>query len=133
MAESMFTMDGVSYDVRIPAEGIKRSGSILDGPTAGRLQSGSMVLDTIGAYFNYTIGPIKPNPANVASYDALYLAAMSVAKREHTVVMPFGQSTISFKAYVSNAEDVLKKRRNGVNYWSGLELYVVMVDPYWTP
>jgi hypothetical protein len=130
---SIFTIDGVGYRVQLPEEGLKRSGAVYDGSNAGRLQSGSTVFDTVGTYFNYTIGPITPDPEHREDYDKLYEVVMSPSKREHTVVMPFGQSTISFRAYVANGEDTLKRRKNGVNYWTGLEIQCTAVSPYLYP
>lgn len=128
----MITIDGIDYDVRIPQDGIKRNGAILDGSNAGRLQSGTMVLDTIGTFINYEIGPIEPDPHDLASYDALYTAVMSPTKREHTVTMPFGQDTITFRCYIANASDTLR-RLGTPNQWHGLTLTCTMIAPYWRP
>lgn len=38
----LFTVDGVSYKVRVPAGGLTRSFQVLDGKNAGRLLSGTM-------------------------------------------------------------------------------------------
>lgn len=128
----MLTIDGVDYDVLISRDGIKRNGAILDGENAGRLKSGTMVLDTIGTYFNYVVGPIQPNPQNPESYDALYEAVMSPTRREHTVTMPFGQGAITFECYIANAADTLHKTGN-VNRWNGLTLTCTMISPHWRP
>ena len=49
------TVDGTSYDVRVPAGGLKRSFQVLDGENAGRTLSGRMVRDIIGTFYNYEL------------------------------------------------------------------------------
>lgn len=51
----LFTVDGVSYKVRVPAGGLTRSFQVLDGKNAGRLLSGTMERDIIGTFYNYQL------------------------------------------------------------------------------
>lgn len=41
--DAVFSVDGIRYNVTVPAGGIKRSASVLDGDNAGRVKSGRMV------------------------------------------------------------------------------------------
>ena len=75
----LFTVDGVSYKVRVPAGGLTRSFQVLDGKNAGRLLSGTMERDIIGTFYNYqlqiergralrsTTSSMKSSPLRLAS------------------------------------------------------------------
>ena len=126
-----FTLDGVAYKVRIPENGIKRSGQILDGENAGRGQSGVMVRDVIGTYFNYTI-ELDTSVLDVAEYDRLYEAITSPVD-SHTLKIPYAQTTLTFQAYITKAEDTLRSMTGGVNHWTGLTMSFVAMEPQRTP
>ena len=120
-----FTIDGVAYNVIVPAGGLKRSFEVLDGKNAGRLLSGRMVRDIIGTYYNYelqieTIGP--------AEYDALY-EVLSSPIDSHLVSLPYGQGTLTFKAYVTSGGDTLSQMYKGKNYWQGLTVKFIAEAP----
>ena len=127
MAQNIFTIDGRDFDVRIPQDGIKRSGQVLDSAETERLENGEMFRDIIGTYYNYTI-QVDTKNLKVEEYDELYdLVTQPVEK--HTITVPYGQTTLSFDAYITSAEDSLLKRENGVNYWHGLTLAFIALKP----
>lgn len=129
---SPFTVDGVSYNVRVPGGGIKRSGQVLDGPNAGRSQgNGIMIRDIIGTFYNYTIS-IETDDTTPEEYDSLY-QVLSAPVDYHLLVVPYGQTTMEFKAYVSSAEDTLDTMNDGVNKWSGLTVKFIATAPQRTP
>lgn len=127
----MFSIDGKEYDVSIlfiPEEGIERKFNILDGNNAGRLQAkGKMYRDIIGTFFTYVI-KIDTNRLNPQEYDELYETISDPNVDSHTLVVPYGQSTLTFEAYITSGSDKLSRRVNGVNYWEGLSLEFVSMQ-----
>lgn len=127
--KSVFTVDGISYNVIVTS--LKRSFQVLDTDKAGRAKSGSMIRDIIGTYYNYSI-EIEPHSGAYSEYDRLYEVLSSPDKDFHTVTFPYGQDTLTFKAYVTDGEDELLVRDNG-NRWSGLTLKFVAKKPQRKP
>lgn len=125
-----FTVDGIVYHVFVPEGGIKRSGKILDGDKAGRVQTGGMERDIIGTYYNYAI-EIDADRLSPEEYDALY-DVLSAPVDYRTIAVPYGQGTIAFKAYITGVEDVLETMAGGVNRWGGLTASFVAMNPYRT-
>lgn len=129
---SVIIVDGVSYDVRVPQDGIERDAVLSDGSNAGTAASGAVIHDTIGTYYNYTYTFIRTGD-NVAAYDALYEVLTDPAVRDHTVTVPYGQSTITIQAYVTSISDALLRMKGGVNYWHGMKVSFSAAEPYRTP
>lgn len=127
MAE-LITVDGLTYDVRIRAGDVARTASILDGENAGRLKSGGMVLDTIGTFYNYALTFLRSGN-NVTEYDALYEVLTDPTNRQHTIIVPYGQGTITYKAYVATIKDQLMKVRSGVQYWDNMVVSFTAMQP----
>ena len=128
---SPFTLDGVSYNVFVPEDGIKRSGQVLDGDNAKRSQNGHMIRDIIGTYYNYTID-LDTSQTDVEEYDKLY-EVLTAPVDYHTLKVPYGQETLTFKAYVTGAEDTLRSMAGGVNLWHGLSINFIAMKPQRTP
>lgn len=123
----LFTVDGVSYNVHVPAGGLKRSFDILDGPNAGRMLAGNMTRDVIGTFYNYQLD-IDSNSASCQEYDRLF-EVLSDPVKSHTVSFPYGQSTLTFEAYITKGSDVLKRKHRSGNYWGGLSVQFVAMSP----
>lgn len=127
----MFSIDGKEYDadvVFLPEGGIERKFNILDGNNAGRLQAkGKMYRDIIGTFFTYVI-KIDTNRLNPQEYDELYETISDPNVDSHTLVVPYGQSTLAFEAYITSGSDKLSRRVNGINYWEGLSLEFVSMQ-----
>lgn len=123
----VFKIDGKSYDVMVPDGGLQRTAAVLDGDNAGRSKSGRMIRDVIGTYYNYTL-QIDTSRLNVAQYDALYEVLTSPAD-SHTIVMPYGQGTLTFEAYVSNVSDSVKLMANGKTLWGDLSVTFTAMGP----
>ena len=122
-----FTVDGVSYNVFVPEGGIKRSGQVLDGDNANRAKSGLMIRDIIGTFYNYTI-EIDARRTSPEEYDRLY-DVLTAPVDYHTICVPYGQTTLTFNAYVSSAEDTLDTMDGGVNKWGGLSVNFIAMKP----
>lgn len=122
-----FTIDGVAYNVVVPAGGLKRSFEVLDGKNAGRLLSGRMVRDIIGTYYNYEL-QIEMKDLSPEEYDTLY-EALSAPVDAHLVSLPYGQGTLTFRAYVTSGGDALNQMHKGKNYWQGLTVKFIAEAP----
>lgn len=123
---ALFTVDGVAYP-NIHVMSIKRSASVLDGSNAGRAMTGEMIRDIIGTYYNYSI-EIDSDSSSKAEYDALYQVITAPADY-HTFVMPYGQTTLTFKGYVSNVDDELAFVCDPESRWGALSFTMVAMAP----
>lgn len=126
-----FTVDNVAYDVFIPEDGIKRQGRVLDGDNVGRTKAGDMIRDIIGTYYNYEI-QVDAKALSQEEYDRLY-EVLSAPVDSHMLTVPYGQTTLSFKAYVSNVDDTLKKIDDDGNHWEGLSFSFTAMSPQRRP
>lgn len=124
---AVFKVDGVEYNVFVPSGGIKRSGKVLDGDKAGRVQTGRMERDIIGTYYNYAM-QIDASRLDVASYDALY-QVLSAPVDYHNIVVPYGQGTLSFRAYVANVDDELISIDGNRKRWGNLSFNFIAMEP----
>lgn len=134
----VFTLDGVEFDVFVKS--IKRSFAVTDTDNSGRTMDGNMHRDIIGTYYNYTLD-IDTENLNTTDYDLLY-EMISAPVESHTLTVPYGQDTLTFKAYVTKGEDNLKVRKvikrgsNSVEYkhiWSGLSINFIATEPQRRP
>lgn len=123
----IFKVDGVAYNVIVPEGGLKRQGRVLDGESVGRMLSGRMMRDIVGTYYNYAM-QIDTRNLDVAQYDALY-QVLSAPVDYHTVILPYGQSTLTFQAYVTNLDDELVLMQDGRNLWGNLSFTFVAMQP----
>ena len=124
---SIFTLDGLSYNVFVPEDGVKRSAQVLDGQNAGRSTGGAMTRDIIGTYYNYVI-EIDAQYTAPEEYDRLY-EVLTAPVDSHTLVVPYGQETLEFEAYITSVEDTLKTAAGGVNRWGGISASFVAMEP----
>ncbi len=127
MAQNAFSIDGVYYDVIIPQGGIERSFQILDDDTAGRVLSGAMQRSIIGTYYNYKI-ELDTSRMSKAEYDDLY-DVVSAPEDYHELVVPFGQTTLAFDAYITSGTDRLQTIKADGNAWQGLTLNFIALEP----
>jgi hypothetical protein len=124
---AVFTMDGIEYDVNVMK--LSRNAKVTDTDNSGRTLDGAMHRDIIGTFYNYTL-EIAAKENKQQDYDRLYDAA-SAPVDSHDVVFPYGQETLSFKAYVTETSDTMI-RRNGVNLWGrddNLKLNFIAMKP----
>lgn len=120
----LIEIDGVKYDVFDTK--ITRGFQILDGENVGRLMNGSMQRDVIGTYYNYTW---EISPSSYTDYDALY-EVLSAPVDSHIITVPYGRnSTKTYEAYVTAGQDELIHSEDGDNYWDGLSIQFVAMNP----
>ena len=102
MIRQVVTIDGASFDVGV--EYIKRQARIEDGPNAGNSKRGDWIRDVYGTYYDYILAFDTSAGLTRADYDTLY-SILTAPVEFHTLVVPYGQSTLSFTAGITGAED----------------------------
>lgn len=126
MTLPVFMVDGVGYP-SVNVISLKRNFAVLDGPNAGRVMDGTMKRDIIGTYYNYSM-EVTSDYSDLAEYDSLYEVISSPAD-SHEIVVPYGQGTMTFTAYVANGDDELLHKRENFNKWNNLTFNFVAMKP----
>ena len=130
MVSYPITLDGVTYP-HIHVVNIKRSFQVLDGQNAGRVMTGEMERDVIGTYYNYSF-EIDQDEATPAEYDAFY-EVITAPTDAHTIVVPYAQTTFTFRAYVTQGNDALEAMLPSQNRWGSLSFNFIAMSPARTP
>lgn len=128
--DSIFTIDGVGYP-GVGVESLTRSALIKDGQNAGELMSGEYERDLVGTYYHYTLVLSGMEPGST-DYDAMY-EVLTAPVNSHQVVMPYGQGTLSFQAYIQNAGDDLIAMTDTENWWGNLTIQFMAKRPQRIP
>lgn len=129
--QNIVSIDGTFFNVRIPEKGIKRKFTILDDESAGRIQSGGMHRSIIGTFYNYTV-LFDTSSLSREEYDLLY-DTLSAPVDSHIIIVPYGQGTLTYEAYVTEGEDVIEKIKqvgtdNEID-WTGLSVQFIAMEP----
>lgn len=97
-------IDGEFFD--IPFISIKRTADFLE-KYANRNEAGTIIMETIGVYLNYTIkvGMVD----DVDLYNKLFDKLIEVDNRMHTVKLPDGMNEFTFVGYFSSISDEVSK------------------------
>lgn len=125
--QNIFSIDGTYFNVFIPQDGIERNFAIVDTDDAGRVLTGAMERDIVGTFYNYTI-KLNTNFLSFAEYDQLY-DILSSPVEYHIIVVPYAQSTLRFKAYVTQGKDVLNRMSSKGNHWKQLSVNFIAMEP----
>lgn len=126
----VFTVDGVSYP-GVNVLSIKRNFAVLDGPNAGRVMDGTVKRAVIGTYYNYSM-EVTSDYSDLEEYDRLY-EVISSPQDSHEIVVPYGQGTLTFTAYVANGDDELIHKRDHFNKWNNLSVNFIAMKPQRRP
>lgn len=121
------TMDGIHYRVRIIFDSLKRSFELLSGPNAGNMLTGRKERDLLGTGFSYQL-EVAPDPRFPGDYDAFY-DAISSPVESHTIIMPYGQTTIQYDAAIKSGQDLYHGQIGGVNRWRKLTVKYEYIEP----
>lgn len=130
MKISVFTVDGVEYP-NVNVISLERTFAVMDGENAGRTMDGAMRRDIIGTYYNYNM-ELTSDYSDLTEYDKLY-EVLSAPVDSHTIVVPYGQGTLTFSAYVANGNDNLIHKRPTFNKWNNLKINFVAMKPQRRP
>ena len=118
MIRQVVTIDGTPVDVGV--EYIKRRARIPDGPNAGEAKRGDWIRDVYGTFYDYILAFDTSAGLTRADYDALY-SVITAPVEFHTLVVPYGQSTLSFYAGITGAEDNVILMDDGT-VWGNLSI-----------
>lgn len=123
---SYLALNGVEFDANIAISEYKRKLNILQGPNAGRVMSGDMVLDPLGAYLGREITVFRKGN-NYEGLDAFwnFLVQNSVNQNGVYLEAADGQSTIAYQAYYGDTEQSLVRVQSGINYWGDITVSFV--------
>lgn len=119
----MITIDEVNYEVGVIKITRKASQKI---ENLGTTMDLTKHYDIKGTYYDYEVELATAN-MQVGIYDALYEALTSPTT--HTVVLPYGQTTLSFEARVSVASDSLIKNYTAFKKWGTLKVTFEALTP----
>lgn len=115
-----------SYEPNVIITELTRTAAVLDGENAGRVMDGSMVRDIIGTCYNYGF-KISARLDDLDSYDELY-DIITAPDDSISLTVPYGQSLITFDAYVADTSDKLIRAADG-NYFNQLTFNAITIDP----
>ena len=118
MIRQVVTIDGASFDVGV--EYIKRQARIEDGPNAGNSKRGDWIRDVYGTYYDYILAFDTSAGLSRADYDTLY-SILTAPVEFHTLVVPYGQSTLAFAAGITGSEDNVILMDDGT-VWGNLSI-----------
>ena len=125
---SVIKIDGVKYDVGEAS--LQRNGEIIYDPlTQGVMLDFSEMDDAVATKYSYsfTVEPRHGAPDERAQYDAFYYD-ITTPKSARLVELPFGQSTIVFRAKIKTVSDSLQNH-GGLSKWGGLSVTFEPVKP----
>ena len=121
------TIDGTTYNVRVGYPTISRAFEVIEGKNAGTSLDYTRIRDLIGTRYSYTL-MIEPDPAHRTDYDSLY-SVISAPQDYLLVSFPYGQTTLSFEAYIVSGTDTFGGKLAGQNRWNGLSVTFVPLRP----
>lgn len=126
-----FKVDNIEFTKAV-VDKPKRSFNIVDGDNAGRLLiTAKMDRDVLGTLYNYSL-KIDSSFMTAEEYDVLY-ELLSSPVDSHTIEVPYGQTTLVYEAYVTSGTDELILIKDGANYWEGLTINFVAMEPQRRP
>lgn len=130
MAQQL-NMDGTTYRVRIVYDTLIRSFELLEGVNAGEMLSGRHERDLLGTGYTYQM-QVEPDPRYPTDYDAFF-EAISAPVDSHTIIMPYGQTTITYEAMVESGQDTYRGIVGGRTKWRGLTVQYRYIEPQRVP
>ena len=118
MIRQVVTIDGTPFDVGVAY--IKRQARIQDGPNAGEAKRGDWIRDVYGTFYDYILAFDTSAGLSKEDYDTLY-SILTAPVEFHTLVVPYGQSTLTFYAGITGAEDNVILMDDGT-VWGNLSI-----------
>lgn len=118
MIRQVVIIDGATFDVGVAS--IRRRARIEDGPNQGTSKRGDWIRDVYGTHYDYILSFDTSAGLTRADYDTLY-QVLTAPVEFHTIVVPYGQSTLSFTAGITGAEDNVILMDDGT-VWGNLSI-----------
>jgi hypothetical protein len=122
----MFKIDGIEFTKAVLSKP-KRSFQVLDSELTNRLLIGDMFRDVVGTFYNYSV-VLDSSFMTQEEYDELY-EIISAPVPFHTMVVPYGQSTYEYQAYVTNGTDEIPLIKPDKNYFNNLTFNFIAKSP----
>lgn len=114
----MIKIDGVEYKATWKSNDLKRKFEIINGDNSGRLQGNKdMYLEYVGTFYNYEGTLIRDRKCSVEEWDRL-LGVLANPINDHTITVPFNQTTMTWKFYISSGEQNLICLTDEGNRWA---------------
>lgn len=110
-------IDGETFDVGVIKVTRKPRKEIL---TLGTTIDGTMHKTALGTYYDYEV-EFAAKKMNVTEYDRLY-EVVTAPIAEHEVTLPYGQSTITFKADIDVGNDSIISDYNNFRRWNSMKI-----------
>ena len=118
MIRQVVMIDGASFDVGVTR--IRRKSRIQDGQNAGDAKRGDWIRDVYGTFYDYVLTFDTSAGLSREDYDTLY-SILTAPVEFHSLVVPYGQSTLSFTAGITGAEDNVVLMDDGT-VWGNLSI-----------
>lgn len=127
MTATRIKVDGTTYRVLVEYDSLKRSFELMEGNNTGTAVSGRSIRDVLGTNYKYEM-TVRADPKYPTDYDSFFYK-ISEPVDYHTVVLPFGQSTLTFQAKILDGSDVYKGYYNGYHRWDKMSLVFEAMAP----
>lgn len=121
------TVDGVEYKVNLKYASLGRSFSLHEGDQGGEVLTGRTKRDILGTKYGYELA-IEQDPDNPDDYDRLY-EVLSAPIESHIVTFPYGQTTLTYEAMITDGNDTYNGKYGGVELWNGLTIHFDPIEP----
>ena len=118
-------LDGIEYNVFV--ESLERSFEVADTDATGRTADWVMHRDVVGTFYNYSIAVAVKN-FDYDSYNRFY-EAISSPTVSHSLTVPYGNGTKTFRAYCTKGKDKVVRKYNGKTLWDGLSVNFIAMEP----
>ncbi len=130
----MFILDGIEYDVDvgIRIDELERSFEKLSTDKSGRTQSGKMYISLIGVYYNYKMTVRRGANCSLDEYEKFF-EHLSRPVPFNVLTVPFGQSTMTFEAYITKGSQKLVRAAKDEHYWGPMSISFVAREPQRVP
>lgn len=120
-------INGVQWDNRVAISDIEESLNVLDGDNSGRVMTGRMVRDVIGAYIGHKVTFF--NGKSQEEFDALWDFLKKHSVDDHVKVeICDNQSSIKYDAYYTKLSRKLISAGDDGNYWDEIQVSFVAMD-----
>ncbi len=130
----MFIMDGIEYDVDagIRIDELERSFEKLSTDKSGRTMNGKMYINLIGVFYNYKMTVRRGANCSLEDYENFF-EALSAPVPFNTITVPFGQTSLTFEAYITKASQQLIRSAHNRHYWGPLSISFISREPQRVP
>lgn len=130
----MFIMDGIEYDVDvgIRIDELERSFEKLSTDKSGRVMSGKMYINLIGTFYNYKMTVRRGVNCSLEDYEKFF-EALSAPVPFNVITVPYGQTSLTFEAYITKGSQKLIRSAREEHYWGPLSISFISRSPQKIP